>query len=231
MKGFILSNFIEMRAIIKRIISPFLKKASKIYLLKPRKYKYKDISVWVEPSVFPPFITISTKLLLEFVETLSLKNKTVLELGCGCGIISILASKKNAVVTATDINLVALIALEKNATKNKVVIEILESNLFENLQEKSFDFIIINPPYYPKNPISITEKAWFCGENFEYFEQLFNQLPAFITSRNEVYMILSEDCEVDSILNIGKRNGIKFNTIVEKKVTSEKNYIFKLHKL
>lgn len=220
-----------MRAIIKRIISPFLKKASKIYLLKPRKYKYKDISVWVEPSVFPPFITISTKLLLEFVETLSLKNKTVLELGCGCGIISILASKKNAVVTATDINLVALIALEKNATKNKVVIEILESNLFENLQEKSFDFIIINPPYYPKNPISITEKAWFCGENFEYFEQLFNQLPAFITSRNEVYMILSEDCEVDSILNIGKRNGIKFNTIVEKKVTSEKNYIFKLHKL
>ena len=112
-----------MRAIIKRIISPFLKKASKIYLLKPRKYKYKDISVWVEPSVFPPFITISTKLLLEFVETLSLKNKTVLELGCGCGIISILASKKNAVVTATDINLVALIALEKNATKNKVVIE------------------------------------------------------------------------------------------------------------
>ncbi len=144
-----------MKTLIKRIISPFLKKASAVYLSKPRKYTYKEIVVWVEPTVFPPFITFSTKLLLEFLEALSLKEKKVLELGCGCGIISILAAKKEAIVTATDINTTALESLEKNALNNAVSIDIIHSDLFENIQNKTFDFIVINPPYYPKNPNTV----------------------------------------------------------------------------
>jgi release factor glutamine methyltransferase len=220
-----------MRTLLKRIAAPFLKKASAIYLSKPRKYTYAAISVWVEPTVFPPFITISTKLLLEFVESLSLKEKKVLELGCGCGIISVLAAKKGARITATDINTIALEALEKNASNNAVSIEVIFSNLFENLKEKHFDFVIINPPYYPKTPNSIAENAWFCGENFEYFEKLFLQLPDFITAENKIYMILSEDCELKKIKAIALKNKIAFELVLEKKVVAEKNYIFQLSKL
>ena len=217
-----------MRSLLKRIASPFLKKASSIYLSKPRKYTYKSISVWVEPTVFPPFITISTKLLLQFIEPLSLEEKEVLELGCGCGIISILAAKKGARVTASDINSTALNALEKNAAKNTVLIDIVLSDLFENLNEKSFDFIIINPPYYPKNPVTIAENAWFCGENFDYFEKLFSQLPTFITTKNKIYMILSEDCQLEKIKAIALKNKTTFELVLEKKVAAEKNYIFQL---
>ena len=217
-----------MRRFLKKIASPFLKKASSIYLSKPRKYTYNDISVWVEPTVFPPFITISTKLLLEFVELISLKGKTFLELGCGCGIISILAAKKGAIVTATDINDIALAALKKNAENNQVAIEILHSDLFETLQGKTFDFVVINPPYYPKCPNSIAENAWFCGENFEYFEKLFKQLPAFMTSTNAVYMILSEDCELEKIKAMALQHDIAFDLILEKKVLLETNFIFQL---
>jgi len=217
-----------MKAIIKRIVSPFLKKASSIYLSKPRKYSYKDISVWVQPSVFPPFITISTKLLLEFIEKLPLQNKTFLELGCGCGILSVLAAKKDAIVTATDINTIALKSLEKNAADNGVSIEILNSDLFENLKEKSFDYIIINPPYYPKNPTSLAENAWYCGENFEYFEKLFFQLPKYINDTNEVYMILSEDCETNIITSIAEKNKLSLKCILKKTVFKEANYIYKI---
>lgn len=220
-----------MKTLIKKIISPFLKKASAVYLSKPRKYTYKKITVWVEPTVFPPFITFSTKLLLEFLETLSLKEKKVLELGCGCGIISILAAKKEAIVTATDINTNALEALEKNALNNNVSIEIIKSDLFENIQDKTFDFIVINPPYYPKNPNTIAEKAWFCGENFDYFENLFFQLPDFITSENSIFMILSEDCELEKIKAIALKNEIASELLLEKKNIAEKNYIFGLQKL
>lgn len=220
-----------MRHFIKKIVSPFLQKASALYLSKPRKYSYKHISVWVEPTVFPPFITISTKLLLEFTDTLSLKNKSFLELGCGCGIISILAAQKEAKVTASDINQIALNALTKNATLNKVTIEILYSDLFENLENKQFDVIVINPPYYPKNPISIAENAWFCGENFEYFEKLFFQIAKHITIENETYMILSEDCDLKNIKLIASKTQIRLELVVEKKVVSEKNYIFKLNKI
>lgn len=219
-----------MKALLKKIISPFLKKASAIYLSKSRKYTYKKISVWVEPTVFPPFITFSTKLLLEFLETLPLKEKKVLELGCGSGIISILAVKKEAIATATDINATALEALKKNALNNGVSIEIINSDLFENIQDKTFDFIIINPPYYPKNPNSTAEKAWFCGENFDYFENLFSQLPSFITSKNSIFMILSEDCELEKIKAIAFKNEIAFELLLEKKNIAEKNYIFRLQK-
>jgi len=220
-----------MKAIIKRIISPILQQASSIYLKKRRKYSYKNISVWVEPTVFPPFLTISTKLLLEFMETLALKDKTFLELGCGCGIISILAAKKEAKVTATDINAIALEALQRNAADNCVSIAITKSDLFENVRGQTFDIIMINPPYYPKTPNSIAENAWFCGENFEYFEKLFVQFSDFSTSENEIYMILSEDCELEKIKAIALKNEMAFELVSEKKVAAEKNYIFRLGNL
>ena len=217
-----------MKAIIKRIISPLLQRASRVYLAKARKYSYQNISVLVEPTVFPPFLTISTKLLLEFVETLPLKGKTVLELGCGCGIISILAAHKNALVTSTDINDVALNALQKNAAENHVSLEILHSDLFENLGNRAFDFTIINPPYYPKKPKNMAENAWFCGENFDYFEKLFTQLPTFLHSGNATYMILSEDCEIEKIKAIALKNDMAFEWISEQKVLAEKNFIFRI---
>ena len=182
----------------------------------------------VHPDVFPPQMTFSTKILLDFIKNFPLQNKTFLELGCGCGIISIYAAKKEAIVTATDINKTALEFLEKAAANNSVAITITESNLFEKLEGKTFDYILINPPYYPKTPTSIKDKAWFCGENFEYFEQLFLQLPHFITPKNEVYMILSQDCNIQNIKAIALKNNISFDLIAKKKAAAEKNYIFQL---
>ena len=221
----------KMRTLIKKILQPFVSKAHAFYLRKPRRYSYKAISVWVAPGVFPPFLTLSTKLLLEFTEMLALKGKTFLELGCGCGIISILAAKKEAKVTATDINENALAWLRRNAVDNGVSIEIIPSDLFENLHEKAFDFVVINPPYYAKNPNSIAEKAWFCGENFDYFENLFAQLPDFITAENQTFMILSEDCAIETIRAIAAKSDIGFELVSERKVAAEKNYIFRLRKL
>src|SRR5690606_6155378 len=104
-----------MRTVVKKIVEPLIQKLHKQWLKKPRRYVYKDISVWVEPGVFPPFLTLSTKILLDFIEPAGLENKTFLELGCGCGILSIVAAKKGALVTSSDINPIALDVLRKNA--------------------------------------------------------------------------------------------------------------------
>lgn len=83
-----------MRSFIKKITHPFLKFGLKLYYFKPRKYCYETICVKVHSDVFPPHLTFSTKILLDFIKPLELKNKTFLELGCGSGIISLLAAKK-----------------------------------------------------------------------------------------------------------------------------------------
>lgn len=213
---------------VKKIIHPFLKKGASWYYSKPRIYNYKHISVVVQSTVFPPHFTISTKILLDYIDTLKLKHKRFLELGCGSGIIAVLAATKGAQVTASDINLIALEALEKNGVINKVTINTVASNLFAKLKVSDYDYIFINPPYYPKQPNSIKEEAWYCGENFEYFTNLFEQLSGKIDAPIEVFMILSDTCDLNRIKNIAHINNLAFVTIVEKIVAKEVNYIFKI---
>jgi len=186
-----------MRAFLKKISHPFLKFGLGLYYSKPRKFTYDGISIKVHPNVFPPQLTFSTKILLDFVNELDLENKTFLELGCGSGIISLLAAKMKALVTATDINQTALDYLETNSQKNNLKVKSVYSDLFQNIENKNFDYIIINPPYYPKQPKNSKEQAWFCGEHFEYFEQLFLQLPNHLTVETSCFMILSEDCDLE----------------------------------
>ena len=97
----------------------------------------------------------------------------------------------------------------------------------DNLKKQTFDYIIINPPYYPEKPKNIKERAWYCGENFDYFEKLFVQLPDFLTASN-CYMILSQDCEIEKIKAIAVRNAMTFELVLEKKELVETNFIFKI---
>lgn len=215
-----------MRNFIKKISHPFLKLGLKLFYYKPRKYCYENICIQVHPDVFPPHLTFSTKILLDFIKPINLKRKSFLELGCGSGIISLFATKKGAIVTATDINETALEYLKLNATKNKLNLDIVKSDLFEKLENKTFDYIIINPPYYPKQAKNVKEQAWFCGENFEYFEHLFKQLPSFLNSNNFCFMILSEDCEIEKIIALASKSSLTFQLVLEKKRSYENSYIY-----
>jgi len=217
-----------LRNFIKKTTNPFLKAGLNLYYRKPRKYAYQGIEVLVHPDVFPPHLTLSTKILLDFISEKNILNKTFLELGCGSGIISLFASKKGAKVTASDINKKALEYLAKASEENKLKVTCVYSNLLENLQEKHFDYIIINPPYYPKQPKNTKEEAWYCGEDFEYFKNLFEQLPEFISEENNTYMILSEDCEIKKIKSIALSKHIVLNKIYKTKKLGEENYIYQL---
>jgi release factor glutamine methyltransferase len=216
-----------MRNFIKKVTHPFLRIVTEVWFSKPRKYTYKNISVLVHPEVFPPHYTISTKILLDFIDKINLKGKTFLELGCGSGILSLFAASKGAKVTATDINTKAITYLQKASKENNIPITVLHSDLFSKLKNQYFNYIIINPPYYPKSPENQKEKAWFCGENFEYFKDLFQQLSAR-NSKEIIYMILSEDCKIDKIESIAKKYDWYLDEIFRVKKLQEINYIFEI---
>jgi release factor glutamine methyltransferase len=169
--------------------------------------------------------------LLEFLNTLDIEDRQLLELGAGSGLISIYCSKKkNAKVTASDISSVAIRNIEKNAKLNNTEIRIVQSDLFDNLDGSNFDFIIINPPFYPKNPASESENAWYCGEDFQYFRKLFLQMNQQVKMSTVGYMIVSEDCQISKIRDIAQQHSFQLILKIEKMIWGEKNFIYEITK-
>jgi len=215
---------------VLRPIAPILKKLARVYTTKERKFSHKNITVKVLPGVFHPGLFFSSKMLLNFVDKLNLESKTVLDLGAGTGIISILAAKKGAAVYASDISSRAVQNIELNAAKSNVQINIVTSDLFKNIPDMQFDYIIINPPYYNRDPNEEEEYAWFCGSNFEYFKSLFNSLSNYIDKDSKIFMILSEVCDIQEIKSIGMENEFVWKLKMKKQFWGEKNYIFEINK-
>jgi release factor glutamine methyltransferase len=143
-------------------------------------------------------------------------------------LISFVAEKKGAVVTATDIGEAAIAGLQINKGKLHSGITVIRSNLFDEIPAQAFDFIIINPPYYPENPESDSQLAWYCGTNFEFFEKLFSQLRGFVHKDSRIMMVLSEDCNILHISKIAAKNRFTLTEVQRRKFWWEWNYIFEV---
>jgi release factor glutamine methyltransferase len=203
---------------------PFLRK----YLSKTRGYRYKNIRLHVPSSVFHPGFFFSTHLLLDQIKGWPLQNKKLLEPGAGSGLISIYAAQKGAIVTATDINPVAVECLKENSSRNNVQIEIVRSDLFDQIPARLFDIIVINPPYYKKDPASYADYAWNCGSNGEYFRKLFSQFGDYIHAETRILMVLCDACDIKMITQIATENGYHMNLVSLKRNMIEKNFIYNI---
>ena len=215
-----------IKNIVARTYKPFLEK----YLSKKRIYTYGNIKLQIPPEVFHPGFFTSTQFLLQYIEKLTLQGKDFLELGAGNGLISIYAAKQDAKVTATDINHVAIEFLRINSEENNFRLNIVQSDLFENISVQQFDIIAINPPYYKKNPQTLIDHAWYCGENGEFFFDLFRQLLKYIHKDSVVIMVLCDGCDLGMIEEAANQNGFKLSCVQIKQSLIEKNFIYKIEK-
>jgi release factor glutamine methyltransferase len=219
-----------MRGLIRYVVGNTYKPLLVRYLSKARRYYYKGISLEVPPQVFHPGFFFSTKLLLRCIARERLDEKRFLELGAGSGLLSIYAAMRGASVVASDINHVALQTIERNAEQNYVSIETVYSNVFDRLEPQVFDYIVINPPYYKREPRMIEEYAWFCGENGEFFENLFGGLSGYVNDGSVVLMVLCDDCDIQMIKEMANENRFNMRCIHTNKTLIEMNYIFKIER-
>src|SRR3989338_3216189 len=74
------------------------------------------------------------------------KGSKVLDIGCGIGILGIVAASLGATVWMTDINSRAVSLAKKNAKLNHIDAQIFQGNLYQKINETDFDDILSNPP-------------------------------------------------------------------------------------
>lgn len=86
------------------------------------------------------------------------KNRKTLDLGCGCGAAGIAAAKAGAIVTANDIDAVALEITRRNAAANGVRLEVRGGDLL-SADPPTVDVILVCDLFYER---SVSEKllAW-----------------------------------------------------------------------
>jgi release factor glutamine methyltransferase len=220
-----------MRNAVKYIVGSTWQPLLVKYLSKTRGYHYKDIYLQIPASVFHPGFFFSTHLLLNQLKNLSLDNKKFLEPGAGSGFLSVYAAKQGAKVTATDINPVAVKCIKENSLRNNVRINVIESDVFDNLSPQPFDIIAINPPYYKKDAESHADYAWNCGQNGEYFFKFFTQLKNYIHPATIILMVLCDSCDANMIESIARESGFIMKTIFVKQNILETNFIYSIESI
>jgi release factor glutamine methyltransferase len=204
----------------KRVAGAFLKPIAGFYLQKDRWFRYKGLKIKVKKGVFHPGLFFSTQSLLKFLQTENVTGKSLLELGCGTGLIS--------VVVASDINADAVSCTQENAKLNRIEIKTVVSDLFDSITPQTFNYIIINPPFYKGAAKNDSDKAWYCGEDFEYFEKLFSQLKNFSGKNSKVLMVLSDDCDLKKIKSFALKNNLHLLLLKKYLKWMEYNYIYRV---
>jgi release factor glutamine methyltransferase len=171
-----------------------------------RMSRWRGLRFTVPPGVFHPGFFLSSHALAdEMVDTLDLRARTALDVGTGSGFLALVAARAGATTTAIDINPAAVETARNNASRNGLTVEVLQSDLFDALDERVFDVVVVNPPYFRKDPAEIGEHAWHAGAEFQYFDHLFAALPQHTHAGSTILMVLGEFCDLAAISAAAER--------------------------
>lgn len=217
-----------MRAFYRHFWLPFYRRWALRQMDQERRIRCEGLDLKIPPGVFHPGLFFSTPLFLSFLKGVELQGKKVLDIGTGSGLLALFSAQQGARVTALDLHPLALETARSNAAANQLPISFLQSDLLDQLPSEPYDLILINPPYYPQAPRNLAEHAFFAGENLEYFQKLFAQLPRIWRKDPDptvLWMILSEDCDLVKIKEIASGNGFRLRIVFEKKKWGERFWI------
>ena len=179
----------------------------------------------IGPEIYNP--SDDSFLLLKLVDVSP--GERLLEMGVGSGLVAVHAAKSGALVTAVDINPEAVECTRRNAAKNDVRVEVVQSDLFERVSGL-FDVIVFNPPYLPGETTSTSwiERAWNGGtEGSETARRFLDQAWKHLAPGGRVYMILSSAGGLMSVLKAAKAR-YESELLEEKHMFFESIFAYKL---
>ncbi len=202
---------------------------------KPYTVSILDKNFIVLPKVFSPKYFFDTEI---FAKKLPIeKNSSLLEIGPGTGIISVIACFKGAKkVVAIDINPQAVKNTSLNIQKHKLSkkFEVRHGDLFKPLnKQETFDVIFWNVPFglVNKKALSTLEKAVFDYQYIKIKEYVQNA-SSHLKPQGKIFIGFSSTLgKLNTLKNIAKKSKYKLKLISETKSTEIYSVKFEIYKL
>ena len=161
------------------------------------------------PEVFHPGLYFSTKRLAQHLLRMKLDGMSVLDVGTGSGALRILAATRGARVLAVDINPAAVALARANAALNRVAerFEAVESDLFSAVPDgRRFHLIVFNPPFYPRPPRDMPDRAWNAGEDYATLRAFFRDAGRFLAQDGRIVLISSTDMDLALLSRVAQEH-------------------------
>ena len=157
-----------------------------------------------------------------------LARGSVLDMGTGSGIHAVEAAqnKKVTKVLAVDIQKEVITHCKKTIKNKKIQFKV--SDLFKNITE-TFDTIIFNPPYLPRDPNLEHDHTWDGGkEGYEVIEKFLNQVPWHLRDKGVILLMFSSLTNKKKIDSVIKEQNMKFTINEQVHSSFEELYSYKI---
>lgn len=155
-----------------------------------------------DPEVLHPVCFLSTHVFIEYLRRFDFAGRRFLDMGTGSGAVGIDAARRGALVTACDLNPHAVRLAARNAERNAVAIQVLESNLFAATTGRQFDAICFNLPFYADTPGTPFEHALYGGRNLETIRDFAWGCREALAPGGAIVVVFSEDAERGRVLSL-----------------------------
>lgn len=193
-------------------------------------FEYKGMKISFCESVYEP--SDDTFLLLGALEKENWTGaETVLEVGCGTGIVSVFLSKKAKEVFSLDINRRAVSCARRNAEANDAAnMHVFSGDLFSGIGRKKFDVLVFNTPYLPEDKVTgkFGDSSWSGGKSGrKVIDRFLRGALKHIAPRGKIFLVESSLSDCGKTLDYFKENGIDAKIISEKKLFFEKLVVIK----